>query len=60
VIGCILLKERRGIDNGSGSVIRLSGQLLVNCNKEIVRNVRGVPSELRRGIDDEGGEDGNE
>ena len=60
MIGCILLKERRGVNNGSGGVIGLSGQLLVDCNKEIVRNVRGIPSELRRGIDDEGSEDGNE
>ena len=60
MIGRILLKDRRGVDNRSGSVIRLSGQLLVDCNKEIVRNVRGIPSELRRCIDDEGGEDGDE
>ena len=60
MIGRILLKDRRGVDNRSGSVIRLSGQLLVDWNKEIVRNVRGIPSELRRCIDDEGGEDGDE
>ena len=59
MIGRILLKDRRGVDNRSGSVIRLSGQLLVDWNKEIVRNVRGIPSELRRCIDDEGGEDGD-
>ena len=60
MIPFILVKERRGVDNGSGSVIRLSRQLLVDCNKKIVRNVGRIPLELRRGVDDEGSEDGNE
>ena len=60
MVGSILEKKVLGVNKRNRDVVRLSSQLFINHNENIVGNIGWIALKLRRGINDKGGQDGNE
>ena len=57
MVGIGLLKIGSRIDRGDGSMVRLSGQLIVHRNEKIISDIGRIALELGRGLDDKSGQD---
>lgn len=60
--GFILMKKGLGVNINmrNRDVVRLSSKLYIDSNKKIIGDVGWIASKLRGGINDKGGQDGNE
>ena len=56
----ILMKNVGNVSGRNRGVVSLSGQLIVDRNEKVVGDKRWVSLRLCRGLDDEGGQDGDE
>ena len=60
VVGFVLMKKGLGVNKRNRDVVRLSSQLYIDRNEKIIGDIGWIASKLRRGINDKGGQDGNE
>ena len=55
VVGFWLLEIGSGVDTSDRSVVRLSGQLVVDRNEKIISDIGRIAVELSKGLDDKWG-----
>jgi hypothetical protein len=60
VVGFLLLKNGGGIDYGNGDIVGLSGELFIDRNEKIIRDIGWITFELCEGFEDKGSQDGND